>query len=128
VRKVRLLAADFRASFDDMARQSELDDLRKEVQALRDTKLTDALGPVPTFDEIGQGLEPGVPHRYDDTQDKLDAGFSPEDAALPSPDPAHSILPPVEAEAAPSAAKPRARSKAKSKAASAEATTPESEA
>jgi sec-independent protein translocase protein TatB len=33
--KMRGLAAEFRASFDEMARQSELDELRKEVEALR---------------------------------------------------------------------------------------------
>jgi sec-independent protein translocase protein TatB len=34
--RIRRMAADFRSSFDDMARQSELDDLRKEVEAMRD--------------------------------------------------------------------------------------------
>ena len=33
--KLRGMANEFRASFDEMARQSELDDLRKEVEALR---------------------------------------------------------------------------------------------
>jgi sec-independent protein translocase protein TatB len=33
--KVRGMAAEFRASFDELARQSELDELRKEVQSLR---------------------------------------------------------------------------------------------
>src|SRR5512140_687462 len=33
--KLRGMAAEFRASFDEMARQSELDELRKEVEALR---------------------------------------------------------------------------------------------
>lgn len=33
--RVRGMAADFRASFDDMARQAELDELRKEVEALK---------------------------------------------------------------------------------------------
>jgi len=33
--KIRVMASDFRASFDEMARQSELDELRKEVEALR---------------------------------------------------------------------------------------------
>jgi sec-independent protein translocase protein TatB len=33
--KARAMANDFRASFDEMARQSELDELRKEVDALR---------------------------------------------------------------------------------------------
>lgn len=35
VAKARNMANEFRASFDDMARQSELDELRKEVEALR---------------------------------------------------------------------------------------------
>lgn len=35
VAKMRGMANEFRASFDEMARQSELDDLRKEVEALR---------------------------------------------------------------------------------------------
>jgi len=35
VGKMRRLADDFRTSFEDMARQSELDELRKEVDALR---------------------------------------------------------------------------------------------
>jgi sec-independent protein translocase protein TatB len=45
VAKARGMANEFRSSFDEMARQSELDDLRKEVQALRD-----GTGPV------GQGM------------------------------------------------------------------------
>src|SRR5690606_21603353 len=35
VGRARRMASEFRASFDEMARQSELDDLRKEVEALR---------------------------------------------------------------------------------------------
>jgi sec-independent protein translocase protein TatB len=33
--KARAMAHEFRSSFDEMARQSELDELRKEVEALR---------------------------------------------------------------------------------------------
>jgi sec-independent protein translocase protein TatB len=33
--KIRGLAAEFRSSFDELARQSELDELRREVDALR---------------------------------------------------------------------------------------------
>jgi sec-independent protein translocase protein TatB len=33
--KIRMMASEFRASFDDLARQAELDELRKEVEALR---------------------------------------------------------------------------------------------
>lgn len=35
VAKARAMANEFRSSFDEMARQSELDELRKEVEALR---------------------------------------------------------------------------------------------
>jgi sec-independent protein translocase protein TatB len=35
ISKMRGLASEFRASFDELARQSELDELRKEVEALR---------------------------------------------------------------------------------------------
>lgn len=33
--RARQMASEFRASFDEMARQSELDELRREVEALR---------------------------------------------------------------------------------------------
>ncbi|HEY0438166.1 MAG TPA: Sec-independent protein translocase protein TatB, partial [Phenylobacterium sp.] len=39
--RVRAMAAEFRASFDEMARQSELDELRREVEALRTGQLAD---------------------------------------------------------------------------------------
>jgi len=35
VAKMRGMAAEFRASFEDIARQAELDELRKEVEAMR---------------------------------------------------------------------------------------------
>ena len=58
--KVRAMAAEFRASFDEMARQSELDDLRKEVEAMRQGQLADISTHAPemnqAFDEISQGL------------------------------------------------------------------------
>lgn len=60
VAKLRGMASEFRASFDEMARQSELDELRKEVEAMRSGQLTDmaakASGSSTTFDEINQGL------------------------------------------------------------------------
>ena len=43
--KMRGLASEFRSSFDEMARQSELDDLRKEVEALRDGRFGDHAKP-----------------------------------------------------------------------------------
>src|ERR1700754_218080 len=60
VAKLRGMASEFRASFDEMARQSELDELRKEVEAMRSGQLTDmaakASESATTFDEINQGL------------------------------------------------------------------------
>lgn len=44
VAKARGMASEFRSSFDEMARQSELDDLRKEVEALRSGQGMHALG------------------------------------------------------------------------------------
>ena len=39
------MAAEFRASFDELARQSELDELRKEVEALRNMRLAEPVAP-----------------------------------------------------------------------------------
>lgn len=39
--RMRAMAAEFRASFDEMARQSELDELRKEVEAMRNAQFAD---------------------------------------------------------------------------------------
>jgi len=86
VGKMRGLAADFRSSFDEMARQSELDDLRKEVEALRNTKLTDTLGPQPTFNEIHHALQPSDTGGYDPEL------LADREALAESPPP--SILPP----------------------------------
>jgi sec-independent protein translocase protein TatB len=58
--KVRSMAAEFRASFDEMARQSELDELRKEVEAMRKGQLAEFATHTPemnqAFNEISQGL------------------------------------------------------------------------
>lgn len=105
VARMRGMAADFRSSFDEMARQSELDDLRKEVEALRNTRLTDTLGPIPTFEEINHGLQPSDsaaarPLAYDEAAS----------TALPAPadEPAPSILPPDAAPAPELAPEPAA--------------------
>lgn len=56
--KARGMANEFRASFDEMARQSELDDLRKEVDALRRGQGIYALGDEATaaFKDINDDL------------------------------------------------------------------------
>ncbi len=56
--KIRGMAAEFRASFDEMARQSELDELRREVAAMRNATL--AANPLTeTADDITRSLNYG---------------------------------------------------------------------
>ena len=64
VGKLRGMASEFRASFDEMARQSELDELRKEVDAMRRGQLADQVTQDAAsadvsrmFDEIGDSLQ-----------------------------------------------------------------------
>ena len=62
VGKMRGMANEFRGAFDEMARQSELDELRKEVEAMRKAQAGDlaALADSPevqqTFNDLSQGL------------------------------------------------------------------------
>jgi len=58
VGKARAMANEFRSSFDEMARQSELDELRKEVEALRTGQGMVPLGAEAeaTFRDISQDL------------------------------------------------------------------------
>ena len=67
--KARAMANEFRASFDEMARQSELDDLRKEVEALRRGQ-----GMVPLGAEADAGGSGGCPAR----DRRSDAGEDPK--------------------------------------------------
>jgi len=72
VGKMRGMADDFRSSFEDMARQSELDDLRKEVEALR-TNSVPVLDDVRTeIDkvqyDVNESLTPKT-HFYSESQD-----------------------------------------------------------
>ncbi|CAN5733918.1 hypothetical protein BH11PSE1_BH11PSE1_23540 [soil metagenome] len=78
VARLRSMADDFRASFDEMARQSELDDLRKEVEAMRRGQIADQAASEASnveisqvFNEIGDSLEsagiqfhPPMSHQY----------------------------------------------------------------
>ncbi|HJV41137.1 Sec-independent protein translocase protein TatB [Caulobacter sp.] len=67
VGKMRGMASEFRASFDEMARQSELDELRREVQAMRAGQFsnpvqaaTDAAGVDQVFADIDASLTSGA--------------------------------------------------------------------
>lgn len=123
VAKMRSMADEFRTSFDDMARQSELDDLRKEVEALRSGNVTS-----PVIDDIREDMRriegeindaiPPKGHYYSDSvdvpsPDAYDHGHTPADFGKPSltdepvvPNPAAD---PVAAEAEKKPRKPRAK-------------------
>lgn len=124
VAKARGMANEFRASFDEMARQSELDDLRKEVEALRTGQGMHPLGAdaEAAFKDIRKDLEAplGVPALA--TSAMVDAApvatgvdewpDSVQGEAEPVP---KSVLEPVAAPKAKAAAKPKtARAPAKS--------------
>ncbi len=103
--KMRGMASEFRASFDEMARQSELDDLRKEVEAMRSGQYAS-----PLREAADQAKDVGVDQVFADIDASLNsgavqvhpyAGYQPSGA---SSEP--SILPP-ETEIKPAAAKPR---------------------
>ena len=97
--RARAMANEFRSSFDEMARQSELDELRKEVQALRTGQ-----GMVP----LGAEAEAAFREIRDDLNRPLD-----EPVMLAAPDEwpdSPPVMTPLEAEAAPKAkALPRPR-------------------
>ena len=67
VGKMRAMANEFRASFDELARQSELEELRKEVEAMRVNQQAVMTGLNPlgegktVFDDIGQHLAEPAP-------------------------------------------------------------------
>lgn len=99
VGKMRRMADEFRTSFEDMARQSELDDLRKEVDALRAGKLgLDDMGHQMKAleSDINSSLNAPVykPNAYD-----LAETAEPVDAQLANPQ--LDGLPPVEKTEAP---------------------------
>src|ERR1700761_6831092 len=67
VGRMRAMANEFRASFDELARQSELEELRKEVEAMRvnQQSVMTSLNPLgegkTVFDDIGQHLNEPAP-------------------------------------------------------------------
>ena len=110
--KARRMADEFRSSFDEMARQSELDDLRKEVEALRTNQTMVRLGEEAdtAFKDIRTELHKPVDH------DAPRSVMAPEPE--PEPDPAVALVdewpdtPPVMTPIEP-AAEPVSKPKAK---------------
>jgi sec-independent protein translocase protein TatB len=115
VAKIRGMANEFRASFDEMARQSELDELRREVQAMREGQYT-----APMRDAAAQASDAShVDQVFADIDASLNSGavkVSPHDAYQPAT-PLEAPAPSVEI-----VSKPKRKASAKPKAAAAEAT------
>ena len=89
--RMRAMAAEFRASFDEMARQSELDELRREVEALRTQRPLEAalgakdVGVGEVFGDIekslaegGAQLHPPMAYQYAPTFDEGLPSAAPE--------------------------------------------------
>jgi sec-independent protein translocase protein TatB len=102
------MAAEFRASFDEMARQSELDELRAQVDALRKGQLeeiaalrADEAQVAEVFDEIGQGLHESARYETPAIHEYAEPASLPPGDAMPA------------AEPAPKPKAPRARAKPK---------------
>lgn len=102
VGKMRGMANEFRASFDEMARQSELDDLRKEVEAMRKA----SLAAIPQDLGIEAQMKSDAEAAYLANWEASHAASTDSVAAEPE----QSILPPttLEKAAAPAPAKPKA--------------------
>ena len=85
-RKMRGLADEFRHSFDEMARQSELDELRREVEALRENRLSDMNGGGQGgFTAVSDQLSSAANHAaYGDPEPAPAASLS-QDVAEPAP-------------------------------------------
>jgi sec-independent protein translocase protein TatB len=93
--RMRAMAAEFRASFDEMARQSELDELRKEVESMRRAQFADV---------AAQAGQAEVHETFTDIQQNL-SGVSTDLHGTTSPSPYY------EAASEPSAAPPEPQAK-----------------
>ncbi len=87
VARARGMANEFRASFEDMARQSELDELRKEVEALRTSQMV-PLGAAAdaAFKDIKADLERPAQVESLSPPVVLDQPEFPEAVTMPAPE------------------------------------------
>jgi len=113
--RVRGMAAEFRASFDELARQSELDELRREVQALRTARPMDYAASHLGASDIVSEIRSDLAGAKADIAAHTAPIETPSPAAAPSPadatPPSAAIAP---AEAAPVRPRKRARKAAAS--------------
>jgi sec-independent protein translocase protein TatB len=97
VARMRGMASEFRASFDEMARQSELDELRREVQAMRSGQFTN-----PVQEAADAAKDVGVDQVFADIDASLSSGatqmhpYAGGEIHNPALSTDNSILPPVD--------------------------------
>lgn len=81
--RLRSMAAEFRASFDEMARQSELDDLRKEVEAMRrgqfgGAEMAQTVSEIEqSMADVGVDLNPQMSYHFDTPAPPLEISEAP---------------------------------------------------
>lgn len=103
VARMRAMAHDFRASLDELATQSELDELRREVAAMRAGRYMEAIADPEAeqiFEEIGAELH---------ARPAPELAAPVEELPAPAPKPKRKRAPAKKKAAAPAAKKPRAR-------------------
>jgi sec-independent protein translocase protein TatB len=88
---MRSMAAEFRASFDELARQSELDELRREVDALRTGQSLHAA--------VGLGADSGIQDVLNEIHTGLASGAIPAQAPIGGSEPASEADPATQDEA-----------------------------
>ncbi|UAL12152.1 Sec-independent protein translocase protein TatB [Caulobacter segnis] len=97
VARMRGMASEFRASFDEMARQSELDELRREVQAMRSGQFAN-----PVQEAADAAKDVGVDQVFADIDASLSSGatqmhpYAGGEIHNPALTTDNSILPPVD--------------------------------
>lgn len=111
--KARRMADEFRSSFDEMARQTELDELRKEVEALRTNNSVVRLGA--EADEAFKDIKTELNRTDDGSRAIMDPNPQPPVAdewpepAMTRLDTPAAVEPAVVAEPAPKPTKPKPR-------------------
>ncbi len=82
--RMRGMAAEFRASFDELARQSELDELRKEVEALRNMRLAEPVAPeIATAELVAPDLHTQIQEVHADMTASLSGNGATESEVKP---------------------------------------------
>jgi sec-independent protein translocase protein TatB len=102
VGRMRAMANEFRASFEDLARQSELEELRKEVEAMR-------------ADHHGLAQFNPAPTVYS-PPDPAASGFTAHEEPAPEPGPVMTSIAPVATAPEPAAVPPKPKAPRKPRA------------